>query len=112
MILIKKVIAIIFLFYAGGNSVIAKNVPNEYDKLVKKADSLDEAKDYKNSALTYSSAFKINGWKDYSKYGYNAACSWAKANNSDSAFSCLERMVNQSSYDNYNEISKDKDLIS
>lgn len=40
-----------------------QNMPQEYFSLIKKADSLYEAKQYKNSAFTYSEAFKTNSWK-------------------------------------------------
>lgn len=65
----------------------------EYSNLVKKADSLYIAKDFQTSALTYSAAFKANGWVGRSEDRYNAACSWALVNNSDSSFFQLERIA-------------------
>ncbi|NID10339.1 DUF6624 domain-containing protein [Fibrivirga algicola] len=83
-----------------------------YLALAKKADSLYQAKDYKNSALTYSNAFKANGWVGLSTDRYNAACSWALANNADSAFFQLNRIATKAGYANYNHITTDADLVS
>ncbi|MEI7962009.1 MAG: hypothetical protein WCI04_06765, partial [archaeon] len=90
MRLFKIILSITCLFLIEGNFATSQNVPDEYKKLVKQAESLYNAKDYKNSAFTYSSAFKINGWTDTPIDYYNAACSYALANNPDSTFFCLE----------------------
>lgn len=92
------------------NFSFAQNIPKEYFELVKKADSLYNIHDYKNSANTYSEAFKANGWKGMPNDRYNAACSWAMANVPDSAFFNLERVASKSNYNNYNHIIKDSDL--
>lgn len=84
---------------------------DEYSKLIKKADSLYTVKDYKNSAMFYSQAFKINGWKGTSHDRYNAACTWAMANVPDSAFFNLERITKFLNYSNYDHTIKDSDLI-
>lgn len=84
---------------------------NEYFRLVKKADSLYNIQDYKNSANAYSAAFKANGWKGTQNDRYNAACSWAMANVPDSAFFNLERIVSKSDYKNYEHIIEDSDLM-
>ena len=83
-----------------------------YFSLVKKADSLYTAKDFKTSALTYSAAFKANGWVGISDDRYNAACSWALANNSDSSFFQLNRIATKANYINYEHIISDPDLNS
>ena len=103
-------ITISFIFpisFAYGQSTPSK----EYYELVKKADSYYSAKDYKNSASTYSLAFKSFGWKGFINDRYNAACSWTLAGNPDSAFYQLEKIVYQANYFNYLQISADKDLI-
>jgi hypothetical protein len=89
-----------------------QSLPKEYVDLCKKADSLYKAKDYKNSAFTYSSAFKANGWKGAINDRYNAACSWALANIPDSAFFYLSRAVFIGGYTSYDHISTDTDLAS
>ena len=84
----------------------------EYSTLVKKADSLYNVKDFKTSALTYTAAFKANGWVGMSDDRYNAACSWALANNSDSSFFQLNRIATKANYMNYGHITTDPDLNS
>lgn len=85
---------------------------SEYKMLVIKGDSLYKVKDYKNSALAYSSAFKDFGWKGTPKDRYNAARSWTLANIPDSAFFCLDRLVNKINYDDYDKIIIEEDFNS
>ena len=103
---------IIFLFgcFISTQFSFGQNV--EYSALVKKADSLYNAGNFKNSAFTYSAAFKANGWTGMSNDRYNAACSWALANNSDSAFFQLNRIATKANYVNYAHITTDPDLNS
>lgn len=82
----------------------------QYFDLVKVADSLYKIKDYKNSAFTYSDAFKSNDWKATSNDRYNAACSWALANYPDSAFFNLYRIATLMNYKSYGHIITDTDL--
>ena len=104
----NQILTLIFLFA----SHIAFGQNDEYYHLVKKADSLYNIKDYMNSSLTYSEAFKSKGWKGSSEDRYNAACSWALAGNKDSAFFNLERITDKLNYSEYDHIISDKDLIS
>jgi len=83
-------------------------MPVKYTELINKAWAFYVAKDYKNSALTYSTAFKTNAWTSADRY--NAACSWALVNNADSSFSQLNRAVHQAKYSNYDHIVEDTDL--
>jgi hypothetical protein len=85
---------------------------NSYSDLVRKGDSLYRVKDYRNSALAYSKAFEVNGWKGFANDRYNAACSWALSGNADSAFFQLERIATRSNYKNYAHITADSDLNS
>ena len=85
---------------------------NKYSAFVKIADSLYKMKEYDRSALAYSEAFKSNGWKGYADDRYNAACSWAMANNADSSFFQLYRIATRLNYMDYGHITTDKDLIS
>ncbi len=78
-----------------------------YSALIKTADSLYNVKDFKNSALSYSAAFKANEWKGLSDNRYNAASSWALANNSDSAFFQLYRIATKANYINGSQIGQD-----
>ena len=84
----------------------------DYSALIKKADSLYNAGNYKVSALTYSEAFKANDWTGLSNDRYNSACSWALANNSDSSFFQLDRIATKANYMNYGHITTDPDLNS
>ncbi|RYF64936.1 MAG: hypothetical protein EOO39_25765 [Cytophagaceae bacterium] len=84
----------------------------DYFVYTKKADSLYRVKDYRNSALTYSLAFKANEWKGLSDDRYNAACSWALSSSADSAFFQLTRIATKANYKNYDHIISDSDLNS
>ncbi len=91
---------------------IGQKMPQDYFVLVKIADSLYNAHDYKNSANKYSEAFKSNGWLALSNHRYNAACSWALAGVSDSAFFQLEILAAKLNYTKYWHIISDPDLNS
>ena len=84
----------------------------KYKELVRKADSLYEAKNYKESAQTYSAAFETFNWKGYVNDRYNAACTWALAGNADSAFFNLERIVSKGLYTDSDHVATDEDLAS
>lgn len=84
----------------------------KYSVLVKKADFLYNIKEFKSSALTYTAAFRANGWTGTPNDRYNAACSWALANNLDSAFFQLNRIATRAKYMNYGHITTDSDLNS
>jgi len=88
---------------------ISGQLSQEYRRLCRKADSLYRAGDYRNSAYTYSSAFKANGWKGAYYDRYNAACCWALAKIPDSAIFYLQRAV-LGGYEDYSHISTDADL--
>ncbi|HQW00396.1 MAG TPA: hypothetical protein PLZ91_08730, partial [Bacteroidia bacterium] len=76
------------------------------------ADSLYRIQNYKESAIEYSKAFKTFGWKGYLVDRYNAACSWALANEVDSALFQLNIIVKKMNYKDYNDIVTDPDLTS
>jgi hypothetical protein len=84
----------------------------EYMINIQKSDSLYNIKEYKSAALCYSAAFKSNGWKATTNDRYNAACTWALANISDSAFYHLTKLVTKVNYSNYEHITTDTDLNS
>jgi hypothetical protein len=89
-----------------------QNNSNEYSKFIKKANSLYKEKNYKESALAYSNAFKSNSWQGKPNDRYNAACSWALAKISDSSFYHLNGLASKGNYMNYEHITTDTDLIS
>lgn len=91
-------------------SLFAQKTPPKYQDLIRTADSLYTVKDYKNSAIAFSKAFKSNGWKATSKEHYNAACSWSLANNPDSAFYHLNYVASKMNYTDYGHIKGDPDF--
>lgn len=101
--------SIIFLLFLS-ISFLAQNNSKEYYDFVGKAEILYKAKDYKNSAVAYSLAFKANGWKGISEDRYNAACSWALANFIDSAFFQLNRIATKGNFADYTRVTTDADL--
>ncbi|MGZ2370431.1 alpha/beta fold hydrolase [Ancylomarina sp. YFZ004] len=105
-----KRITIFLIFVISSSLLFGQSVSQNYSDLVKKADSLYRAKDFQNSAFIYSNAFKANDWKGLLNDRYNAACSWALANNADSAFSNLNYITNSLNYSNYEHIKGDPDL--
>ena len=70
----------------------------KYSDFVKDALKLYESKEYLKSGLKYSEAFKIFDKNVIITDRYIAACSWALANETDSAFSQLLKVVNGSNF--------------
>lgn len=71
-------------------SIIKVSAQTTYDTMLFNAHDLYTNKHFRESALTYNSAFRdfpqlVKGWDRY-----NSACSWSLANNADSAFFELE----------------------
>jgi pimeloyl-ACP methyl ester carboxylesterase len=93
-------------------SLFGQHNNQKYSALIRTADSLYNAKDFKNSAYAYSNAFKANGGKATLNERYNAACSWALANYPDSALYNLNYIVTFKNYTNSGHIKSDPDLIS
>lgn len=84
----------------------------KYSELIKTAWSLYESKDYLKSGEKYSEAFVALGEKAMVNDRYNAACSWALANQPDSAFVQLVKIAENGNYTNYGHITTDTDLNS
>ncbi|MFP7656955.1 DUF6624 domain-containing protein [Chryseobacterium proteolyticum] len=105
-----KIRLFVLIFLVSAKLLFGQNTPKEYTEKVKKAEGFYKAKDFKNSANNYSEAFRSNGWKASLNDRYNAACSWAMASVTDSAFSQLEKIATQ--FSNYNHITGDTDLNS
>ncbi len=81
-----------------------------YSAFVKEAWDLYESKEYLSSATTYAKAFAAMGDKGRGSDRYNAACSWALAQEIDSSFVQLFRITKKGNYSNYTHISTDVDL--
>lgn len=85
--------------------------PAAYAEWVGKANAFYEAKKFKEAGEAFSKAFAAFGGKGYQDDRYNAACCWALAGNSDSAFSQLERLATKASFKDYNHLISDQDLV-
>ena len=96
----------------SATSLLAQKNHQKYDVLIRKADSLYQVKDYANSALAFSAAFTAPDAKITMNHRYNAACSYALANNADSAFFYLNYIATLMDYTNYGHIKSDQDLKS
>jgi acetyl esterase/lipase len=84
------------------------------EQLYKKGDSLYRAKDYKNSAATYSAAIRMQGKNiDLNNY-WRAASRWAAAGDADSSFYFLDILSGSAeiSVGDVNGIDTDKDFNS
>ena len=102
--------SVAFLFFTI--QAMGQTRPKEYYDLVGKADSLYKAKNYQQSAFTYSAAFQANGGKGVIRDRYNASCAWALANYPDSAFQILYTITSKGNYSSYDHVVNDPDLIS
>ena len=106
---IQNFIIVLILFFSSYG--ISQNL--KYDKLVREAWELYEAKDYPKSAATYKDAFDQIEGKAYPGDRYNAACSYALSNDTEQAFYHLMRLAESSvKYNNYGHITTDPDLTS
>ena len=85
----------------------AQTLPKEYIQNISRADSLFKAKNYKEAAMQYSLAFKLNNDQGKVRDGYFAASCWARANSSDSSFYQLDRIVKKGKYANYYQLTSD-----
>lgn len=84
----------------------------KYSELIKEAWDLYESKEYISSGQKYNEAFIVFGGKGYVDDRYNAACSWALANEIDSAFIQLFKIAHNGNYTNLSHITTDSDLYS
>ncbi len=82
----------------------------KYSELKKEAWNLYESKEYKKSANKYKEAFDQIDGKAYPNDRYNAACSYALAEDVENSFYHLFRLGNDSDYKNYGHITTDSDL--
>ena len=116
----KKIIAIVLLLVFAScknqkEEIIVEKEPTseeraKYTELKNEAWKLYESKEFLASAKKYSEAFVVLGNKGNTTDRYNAACSWALANEIDSSFVQLIRIAEKGNYRNFGHISTDKDL--
>lgn len=84
--------------------------PEKYKELIDEAWSFYQSEDFYESGQKYSEAFVARGGKGLVTDRYNAACSWALANETDSAFIQLFRIAEKGNYTNLSHIKSDSDL--
>ena len=81
-----------------------------YSELISEAWKFYQYRDYRQSGEKYSEAFEALGDKGTITDRYNAACSWALAEEIDSSFTQLFRIAEKGNYTNYGHITTDNDL--
>ncbi len=85
----------------------------KYREFIKQADQLYETKEYPKSAKMYQNGFDAIGGKAFPNDRYNAACSYALANDKKNAFYHLFRLTDgKPKYSNLAHITTDTDLNS
>ncbi len=77
-----------------------------YDKLIFKADSCYNKKNYADAAVLYTAAFTLNDNKGKVKHRLAAACCYATLHELDLAFENLNRVVFIAKFRNLQELSK------
>jgi pimeloyl-ACP methyl ester carboxylesterase len=92
--------------------VYGQNKQAKFATLIREADSMYSAKDYKGSAFAFSAAFKAPDRNVTINQRYNAACSWALAQFPDSAFFYLNYLASALNYTNYGHLKADPDFKS
>jgi hypothetical protein len=83
-----------------------------YRTLCADAYKLYEEKKFLESGFMYNNAFAALGHKGYADDRYNAACSWAMAGRSDSAFTQLFKIAEKAKFSNLAHMTADSDLNS
>lgn len=87
-------------------------VHEKYSELIKEALIHYEKKEYQESGQKYSEAFKFSSTTGKVNDRFNAACSWALANQVDSAFIQLFEVAGNSDFTNLIRVAYDPDLKS
>jgi hypothetical protein len=107
----KKLIQSVILLLLAFNVSYGQNL-EKYSKLIKEANDLYQSKDFAQAAEKYSEAFVVVSGNGKVFDRYNAACSWALANEIDSAFVHIFNVAEIGKYSNLDHISKDPDFTS
>jgi hypothetical protein len=85
----------------------------KYNEHVDTASALYHSKEYKKSAAKYLEAFELLEGKAYPNDRYNAACSYALAQDTENSFYHLFRLAESTTrYSDYHHITNDTDLNS
>ena len=102
---------ILIYFFCISVNFLGQTAVPKYYFFIKQADSLWKQKEYKNAGLAFSSAFKVFGNKGYVEDRYNAARVWSLANIPDSAFVCLEKIIQKKHFTDYDKLIMEKDFL-
>lgn len=106
----RSIVFILAAFFTVGFSFGQDK--KSYPELIKEAADLYGESKFLESGQKYSEAFESLGGKGIITDRYNAACAWALANEKDSAFFNLFKVVNTGRYFNLDHLSNDTDLES
>ena len=107
----KKLTLLTILSLSVFNFVFGQD-HEKYSELIQEAWSLYKSKNFLQSGQKYSEAFVALGGKGMVNDKYNAACSWALANQADSSFTQIFRIAEKDNYTNLEHITTDPDLNS
>ena len=105
----KKLILVTLAFFPV--TLAFAQLGDQYPKLIEEAWQQYKNKAYLESAQTYAKAFASAGNLGEITDRYNAACSWARANEPDSAFVQLFRIARSGYYTNFRHMRTDSDLL-
>lgn len=104
----KRRFIIIILTVVMQNTIYAQN-GKDYPTLINEAWKLYQAKKFYQSGQKYNEAFNLIG-KGIVNDRYNAACSWALANEIDSSFVQLFIIAQKGNFSNLEHIKNDPDF--
>jgi hypothetical protein len=103
----KSCLLVIIFLLAVLYPCLGQNFGESYINGIKRADSLFHVGMYKSAAESYNSAFIGNGGLAYLPDRYTAACAWSMAQQSDSAFYHLFRIIERVKYDELEKVQSD-----
>lgn len=106
-----KGICILILLVVSFTTMLFSQSGSEYSSLIKEANQFYENQEYLKAAKKYSDAFALNTHSD-GVDRYNAACSWALVNETDSAFFQLFVLAKKGDHSMLEHIGVDRDLTS
>ena len=108
----KIIIILALIVFSSVKNLKAQDIVlQNYNRIVKVADSLYSIKKFEESGEMYEKAFFSIFDRGYVKDRYNAACSWTLAKKYDKAFLHLERIVTKGDFIDIDKISNDKILL-
>lgn len=107
----KRIYLSVLVLILFANIGLAQEL-TKYKELVQEAERLYQNKEYLESGQKYSEAFAAWGNKGYVTDRYNAACSYALAGQTDSAFVQLFKIAEKGNYTNIGHLTSDTDLNS